>query len=429
MFTRAIKFCFPRDSIKVLNWLVIAIASLAMLACQFDSRVLADEPELATVVCFGDSITNRGYYNTLGDLLSVKTINAGVGGNSSEKGLRRIKQDVLDHQPDVVVILFGTNDMRADAPKVYVPVDQYRKNLKAMVDACAQIDARVVMCTLPPIDKTAYFQRHQEEDFENVGGFEKVLQDYRAAAQAVAAKHGLPIVDLNKILSKEPKWMSKDGVHPSPEGNSILAKHIAKAVAPLLTKTADEHIQPDDKIHSADIVIYGATSAGVVAAVQAARMNKSVLLLEQKTHVGGLTTGGLGATDIGNKAVVGGLSREFYHRVAKHYASESAWTQETREEFFENRSKRSTIKDVTGPEGTMWTFEPHVAQNIFKKMLAEAGVSVRTEQPLAEVKKDGARIVEITSVDGNVYRAKMFIDCTYEGDLIGQSRRDLQRGS
>ena len=418
MHTELFRFVF--DSVKFRSSLLVAFF-LALIACQVNSRALADDSGQATVVCFGDSITNRGYYKTLSHLLGVRTINAGVGGHSSAQGLRRIKQDVLDHQPDVVVILFGTNDMRVDSPKVYVPAAQYRKNLRAMVDACAELGARVVLCTPPPIEADTYFTRHKKEDFDKHGGLEKLLQDYHAAAQAVAARQGLPIVDLYTVLRREPEWLSKDGVHPSPQGNSILAKHIAEAVTPLLPKPTAVDGKAEGKVHSADIVVYGATSAGVVAAVQAARMNKSVLLLEQKTHVGGLTTGGLGATDIGNKAVVGGLSREFYHRVARHYENDSAWKHETREEFFENRSNRSTLKDVIGAEGTMWTFEPHVAQNIYKNMLAEAGVSVRTEQPLAEVKKDGARIVEIVTADGSVYRGKMFIDASYEGDLMAKA--------
>ena len=152
------KFCSFCNRVIIPNWLLIASFIVALLGCQFNSRAFAEEPDQATVVCFGDSITKRGYYKPLADLLGVRTINSGVAGHSSAQGLRRIKQDVLDHQPDVVVILFGTNDLRVDAPKVYVPVDQYRKNLKAMVEACAEIDARVVICTLPPIDKTAYFE-------------------------------------------------------------------------------------------------------------------------------------------------------------------------------------------------------------------------------------------------------------------------------
>src|SRR3954449_128933 len=82
---------------------------------------------------------------------------------------------------------------------------------------------------------------------------------------------------------------------------------------------------------SAEIVIYGATSAGIVAAVQAHRMGKSVALIEPSKHIGGLTTGGLGATDIGNKAAIGGLAREFYHDVWQYYRNDAAWNRETRE--------------------------------------------------------------------------------------------------
>ena len=77
---------------------------------------------------------------------------------------------------------------------------------------------------------------------------------------------------------------------------------------------------------SYDIVIYGGTSAGVIAAVQAKRMGKTVVIVSPDKHLGGLSSGGLGFTDTGNKAVIGGLSREFYHRVWKHYHDGSAWT-------------------------------------------------------------------------------------------------------
>src|SRR5205809_5031990 len=79
-----------------------------------------------------------------------------------------------------------------------------------------------------------------------------------------------------------------------------------------------------------DVVVYGGTSGGVAAAVQAARMGKSVVLIEPGRHLGGLTSGGLGATDIGNTAAIGGLAREFYRRVRKHYEDDAAWQFETR---------------------------------------------------------------------------------------------------
>src|SRR6266853_5342693 len=87
----------------------------------------------------------------------------------------------------------------------------------------------------------------------------------------------------------------------------------------------------------ADICVYGGTPGGVAAAVQAARMGKTVVIAEIGNHIGGMTSGGLGATDIGNKAAVGGIAREFYQRVAQHYSQDSAWTFETRRDYFTKR--------------------------------------------------------------------------------------------
>jgi flavin-dependent dehydrogenase len=82
-----------------------------------------------------------------------------------------------------------------------------------------------------------------------------------------------------------------------------------------------------------DVVIYGGTSAGVSAAVQAVRMGRSVILLEPGKHLGGMTSGGLGATDIGNKGAIGGIAREFYQRVRKHYGNDANWKYELRADF------------------------------------------------------------------------------------------------
>src|SRR6516162_9019492 len=101
-----------------------------------------------------------------------------------------------------------------------------------------------------------------------------------------------------------------------------------------------------------DIVIYGGTSAGVAAAVQAARMGRTIVLIEPGRHLGGLTSGGLGWTDSGRKDVIGGLAREFYQRVKKHYDQPSAWTYEKPEQYPFYRPK----------EDAQWTFEPHVAE-------------------------------------------------------------------
>jgi hypothetical protein len=162
-----------------------------------------------------------------------------------------------------------------------------------------------------------------------------------------------------------------------------------------------------------DVVVYGGTSGGVAAAVQAARMGKSVVLVEPSRHVGGLTSGGLGYTDSGNKAVVGGLAREFYRRVKKHYDRPEAWTYEKPEQY----------KLYRPADDAMWTFEPHVAETLLRDMLAEQKVPVLLGERLDRapgkgVKLDGKRIASVTMESGKAFAGKVFIDATYEGDLM-----------
>jgi hypothetical protein len=171
-----------------------------------------------------------------------------------------------------------------------------------------------------------------------------------------------------------------------------------------------------------DICVFGGSSAGIISAIQAKKMGKSVVIAEPGRFLGGLTTGGLGATDIGNKAAIGGLSREFYHRIAQHYAKQAAWTVETRQEYFTKRgSGQSAASNLDAADATMWTFEPKVARAVYDAWLREADVRVLREQRLKSVKKDGTRITEIAMENGNVFRAKMFIDATYEGDLMAKA--------
>lgn len=167
---------------------------------------------------------------------------------------------------------------------------------------------------------------------------------------------------------------------------------------------------------TADVVVYGGTSGGVVAAVQAARMHKSVLLIEPSRHLGGLTAGGLGATDIGNKQAIGGLAREFYRRVHQHYARPDAWVFERREDYHSSRQQPG--------EETQWTFEPHVAEAIFDAWVREAKVELwRNERlDLAHgVEKRGMRITAIRLESGSIAQGRMFIDATYEGDLMAKA--------
>ena len=202
----------------------------------------ADSPP--AVVCFGDSITKRGYPDELGKRLGVATINAGVGGNTTTAGLKRMQREVLDLKPRVVVIFFGTNDSRVDAPKIHVPVDHYVANLRQMITRCAAIQARVVLCTVPPINPEPYFQRHVQAVFDEAGGLSKILDGYRAAVRRLGTELDLPVVDLAQQLASEPAWLSADGVHPTPAGNAILAKLIAEKVSPLLGSRSAPHANP-----------------------------------------------------------------------------------------------------------------------------------------------------------------------------------------
>jgi hypothetical protein len=175
------------------------------------------------------------------------------------------------------------------------------------------------------------------------------------------------------------------------------------------------------EVIEADIVIFGGTSSGVAAAVQAKRMGKSVAVAEWTQHLGGLTTGGLGATDIGNKGAIGGLAREFYEQIAAHYEKPDAWKWQKPEAQDTRHEKSNDPLAATTGRPTKWTFEPHVAMGIYQQWLAEAGVKVRLGERLQSVKKEGARIVEFTTESGNTYRGKMFIDASYEGDLMAKA--------
>ncbi len=178
------------------------------------------------------------------------------------------------------------------------------------------------------------------------------------------------------------------------------------------------------EVFEADIVIFGGTSGGIAAAVQAQRMGKSVAVAEWTQHLGGLTTGGLGATDIGNKGAIGGIAREFYEQIATHYEKPEAWKWEQQKTSGALGSGQERGKDPlvekTG-RATKWTFEPAVAMGIYRRWLADAGITVRLGERLKSVKMDGARIVEFTTESGNTYRGRMFIDASYEGDLMAKA--------
>jgi len=177
-----------------------------------------------------------------------------------------------------------------------------------------------------------------------------------------------------------------------------------------------------------DLVVYGGTSAGVVAAVQAQRMGKKVVLVGPDTHLGGLSSGGLGFTDTGNKAVIGGLSREFYQRVFQHYQGPDAWRWQRREDY---GNKGQGTPAIDGAQRTMWIFEPRVAEQVFEALVREHRIEVHRDEWLDRangVTKQGGRITAIKMLSGRTYAGRMFIDATYEGDLMAAAGVDYHVG-
>ncbi len=165
-----------------------------------------------------------------------------------------------------------------------------------------------------------------------------------------------------------------------------------------------------------DIVIYGGTSAGVSAAIQSSRLGKSVLIVEPSNRIGGLTTGGLGATDIGSKKSVGGISREFYKNVKKYYDNPANWKYQNANEYSQSRNSKE--------EDVMWTFEPSVALKIYKDMLSVENVDIIYNERLnrrSGVKKRKGEIISITMESGRTFKGKIFVDATYEGDLMASA--------
>jgi FAD dependent oxidoreductase len=167
-----------------------------------------------------------------------------------------------------------------------------------------------------------------------------------------------------------------------------------------------------------DLVIYGGTSAAVIAAVQAKKMGKSVVIVSPDKHLGGLTSGGLGWTDTGNKAVIGGLSEDFYHRVWEYYQKPETWKWQQPEEYG-NRGQGTVASD--GVTRTMWVFEPSVAEKVFEDYVKEFDLTLHRDEWLDRANgvatKDGV-IQSITTLSGKVFPGKMFMDATYEGDLM-----------
>jgi len=180
-----------------------------------------------------------------------------------------------------------------------------------------------------------------------------------------------------------------------------------RAILALPTKAVTKTPQKASTIES-DLCVYGGSSGGVVAAVQAARMGKRAVIVEPGKHLGGMTSGGLSAVDIGDPRTVGGIAREYFSRLVGRYGKKLEWD-------------KPFVGNGGPATGGAYSIEPHVAEQVFNEMTREARVEVFCHAQLASVKKDGTRITELATADGTIFRAKMFVDATYEGDLMAKA--------
>ena len=166
-----------------------------------------------------------------------------------------------------------------------------------------------------------------------------------------------------------------------------------------------------------DVVIYGSSPAAFSAAISAQKLGKTAVIVCPERRIGGLTTGGLGQTDIGNKGAFGGLALQFYRDIAAYYRDDDHWTYQTRDEYRPDGQCASSHN-----ADSMWTFEPHAALEVLESWVDKHDLDVRRGEFLDRGKGGvlvrNGRIIGFRTLSGNVYRGKMFVDATYEGDLM-----------
>ncbi len=183
----------------------------------------------------------------------------------------------------------------------------------------------------------------------------------------------------------------------------------------ILVSCSTLYVNAEDRY---DIVVYGGTSAAITTAIQVKKMGKSVVIVSPDKHLGGLTSSGLGFTDSGNTASVGGLSREFYHRVYNAYQKPETWKWQKSSEY---ANVGQGTKAMLHDDKTMWIFEPSVAEAVFEDWIKEHDIPIFRDVKLDRkngVQKDAARIVSIATLCGKTFTGDVFVDATYEGDLM-----------
>ena len=387
------------------------------------------------VVVYGTSLTLYGAWAvamqewfTTNYPGQVTFINSGGSGMNSDWGVANLQTKVLDHRPDLVLIEFAFNDAHQSFA---MPVARGWTNLNMIMQGIrAQSTDTTVLLQIMNVPwdapgNPALSNRPQLEAFND---------NYRNFAQA----DDVPLIDhypawlalkqTNQALFES--WIP-DGAHPNEPGSltitwAAIQDWLEKSRALAVQRIKFEALLQSgnragsNQLAEADICIYGGTSGGVIAAVQAARMGRSVILVSPTKHPGGLTTSGLGWTDLGSESILGGISREFYHRLYVHYQKPSAWNWQSSSSFANVGQNGPAFNHTTQLASV---FEPHVAESVFNQLLAEHSVPVihGLLDLTNGVTMDGQRITAIRTEDGSEFRAKMFIDASYEGDLMAKA--------
>jgi len=433
------KMCAMKHNWAGRLWLVVVVF-VATLCHASEPRLMQlfrklEAGENQVVVVYGTSLTLYGewavgmqsWFNT-NYPGQVTFINSGGSGMNSGWGVTNRQSKVLDYRPNLVVMEFSFNDAHTN---FNLSAAQARTNLNTIVQGIHEqdTDATVLLQIMnAPWNAPGNFAlaaRPQLEAFNN---------NYRHFSEA----NDLPLID------HYPAWLAlqqtnqalfqayiPDGAHPSATGSlaitwAALREWLEESRA--LTRQRinfESTLQAvnrsgDNQLGEADICIYGGTSGGVIAAVQAARMGKSVILVSPTKHVGGMTTSGLGWTDLGSESILGGLSRDFYHRLYVYYQKTNAWNWQSSSSFANTGQNGPAFNHTTKLASV---FEPRVAEAVFKQMLAEWSVPVvygRLDLTNG-VTMQGQRITAIHMEDGSEYRAKMYIDASYEGDLLAEA--------
>lgn len=404
----------------------LGLAPAAAAPPKFVSALAAGKPQ--TVVVYGTSLTAGGaWVGLLRDALDAKypglttLVNSGGSGQYSAWGTKNLDTHVLAKKPDAVFIEFAVNDAVA---RFNCPLETARTNLQEMIDriAAARPECEIFLQVMNPVIGKPPGDRSYRHE----------LESYYAMYRETAAARKLGLIDhgpaWKKVLAEGDEAFRKlvpDGVHPTPEAAKIV---LLPTLLAALQLNADAAPASAAGPKSYDVVIYGGTSAAVVAAAQAKKLGKTVIVVSPDKHLGGLSSGGLGFTDTGNKAAIGGLAREFYHRIWKHYDDASSWTFQKKEQY---GNKGQGTPAIDGEQRTMWIFEPHAAEKVFEDFVREHEIPVIRDEWLDRktgVRKEGSRITAITMLSGNTYHGKMFVDATYEGDLLAAAGAEYHVG-